>query len=317
MDNRRVDGESEAPIVPSSSGRALLSALRPRQWIKNSLVFLPFLFAVDLVWSPADLEAVPALLLQVLLAAVAFCALSAAVYLFNDLQDRQSDRNHPVKRLRPLASGQVSVPLAVLTLIICLASGLAIFSLIDPFLAGIGVLYLTLNAGYSLGLKRLVVIDVLLVASGYVIRTVVGALVIGVNPSPWLYTTTGAAALFVVLGRRFAEVRLAGAAPETQRPVLGQYPLSFVGQLLIIAATTALVSYALYTIEAANLPDNDVMLLTIPLVAFGLFRFLYLVHTSDEAEYPELLIAKDWAMVISVVTWLALSGTILMLYGAG
>jgi len=280
-------------------------------------VFLPFLFAVDLVWSPADLEAVPALLLQVLLAAVAFCALSAAVYLFNDLQDRQSDRNHPVKRLRPLASGQVSVPLAVLTLIICLASGLAIFSLIDPFLAGIGVLYLTLNAGYSLGLKRLVVIDVLLVASGYVIRTVVGALVIGVNPSPWLYTTTGAAALFVVLGRRFAEVRLAGAAPETQRPVLGQYPLSFVGQLLIIAATTALVSYALYTIEAANLPDNDVMLLTIPLVAFGLFRFLYLVHTSDEAEYPELLIAKDWAMVISVVTWLALSGTILMLYGAG
>jgi len=317
MDNRCPDGESEAPIAHGARGLALLRALRPRQWIKNSLVFLPFLFAVDLAWSPADLEAVPALLLQVLLAAVAFCALSAAVYLFNDLQDRQSDRNHPVKRLRPLASGQFGVRSAVLTLLICLVSGLAIFSLIDPLLTGIGVLYLTLNAGYSMGLKRLVVIDVLLVASGYVIRTVAGALVIGVNPSPWLYTTTGAAALFVVLGRRFAEVRLAGASPETQRPVLGKYPLTFTGQLLMIAAATALVSYALYTIEAANLPDNDAMLLTIPLVAFGLFRFLYLVHTSDEAEYPELLMAKDWPMVISVITWLAAAGVILVLNGAG
>lgn len=317
MGSRCLGGESDSPIAPGSRGPALLRALRPRQWIKNSLVFLPFLFAIDLAWSPADPEAIPALLLQVVLAAVAFCALSAAVYLFNDLQDRQSDRNHPVKRLRPLASGQVGVPLAVLTLVVCLASGLAVLSLIEPILTGIGVLYLTLNAGYSLGLKRLVVVDVLLVASGYVIRTVIGALVIGVNPSPWLYTTTGAAALFVVLGRRFAEVRLAGASPETQRPVLAKYPLSFTGQLLIIAATTALVSYALYTIEAANLPDNDAMLLTIPLVAFGLFRFLYLVHTSDEAEYPELLIAKDWPMVISVVTWLAAAGAILMLYGSG
>jgi 4-hydroxybenzoate polyprenyltransferase len=304
-------------MAPRSRGLALLKALRPRQWIKNGLVFLPFLFAVDLAWSPTDLEAIPGLLLQVLLAAVAFCSLSAAVYLFNDLQDRQSDRNHPVKRLRPLASGQVGFPLAILTLVICLASGLAIFGLIDPFLTGIGAIYLILNAGYSLGLKRLVVIDVLLVASGYVIRTVVGALVIGVNPSPWLYTTTGAAALFVVLSKRFAEVRLAGNSPETQRPVLGQYSLSFLGQMLIIAATTALVSYALYTIEAANLPDNDAMLLTIPLVAFGLFRFLYLVHTSDAAEYPELLIAKDWPMVISVVTWLAAAGFILTLDGAG
>ncbi len=315
MDNRQAEGEAQAPPRATLNGMALVRALRPRQWIKNGLVFLPFLFAVDLAWSPSELEAVPGLLLDVLLAAVAFCALSAAVYLFNDLQDRQSDRSHPVKRLRPLASGQVSVPLAVLILGSCLVLGLAIFSLIDPFLTGIGVLYLALNAGYSLGLKRLVVIDVLLVASGYVIRTVVGALVIGVDPSPWLYTTTGAAALFIVLGRRFAEVRLAGESPEEQRPVLGQYPLPFVGQLLIITAATALVSYALYTIEAANLPDNDAMLLTIPLVAFGLFRFLYLVHTSDDAEYPELLIARDWPMVISVVAWLAAAGIILVLDG--
>ena len=317
MKNGPVERGSQVPPPSGSTLWALLRALRPRQWIKNGLVFLPFLFAVDLAWTPSQLGAVPELLLRVALAAVAFCALSAAVYLFNDLQDRHSDRYHPVKRTRPLASGQVSVPLAVLTLALCVALGLTIFSLIDPFLAGVGVLYLALNAGYSLGLKRLVVIDVLLVASGYVIRTVVGALVIDVNPSPWLYTTTGAAALFIVLGRRFAEVRLAGDSPEAQRQVLTQYPLSFVGQLLIITAAAALISYALYTIEAANLPDNDAMLLTIPLVAYGLFRFLYLVHTSDDAEYPELLIAKDWPMVISVVCWLATAGVILIFDGAG
>lgn len=317
MDNRRGEGEVQAPTSAGFSGLALIRAMRPRQWVKNGLVFLPFLFAVNLAWSPSEPEEVAGLLFEALLAAIAFCALSAAVYLFNDLQDRHSDRQHPVKRLRPLASGQVSVPLAVLALVCCLVLGLALFSLIEPLLTGIGILYLALNAGYSLGLKRLVVVDVLLVASGYVIRTVVGALVIGVDPSPWLYTTTGAAALFIVLGRRFAEVRLAGDSPEAQRPVLGQYPLPFVGQLLVITSATALVSYALYTIEAANLPDNDAMLLTIPLVAFGLFRFLYLVHTSDDAEYPELLIAKDWPMVISVVAWLAAAGIILILDGTG
>lgn len=317
MDSHLTQGEPDTSPCPGARPGALLRALRPRQWIKNSLVFLPFLFAIDLAWSPSQPQAVPRLLLEVFLAGGAFCALSSAVYLFNDLQDRNSDRNHPVKRLRPLASGQVGVPLAVGALLCCLALGLGIFGLVDPFLVGVGLLYLALNAGYSLGLKRMVVIDVLLVASGYVIRTVVGALVIGVNPSPWLYTTTGAAALFVVLGRRFAEIRLAGDAPESQRPVLAKYPLSFVGQLMMITAAAALVSYALYTIEAANLPENDAMLLTIPLVAFGLFRFLYLVHTSVDAEYPELLIARDWPMIISVVSWLLVAGIILVLDGVG
>ena len=301
---------------PESALLVFIRALRPRQWIKNGLVFVPFLFAVDLAWSPAGLDEVPGLLVQVVVAAVAFCALSAAVYLFNDLLDREADRNHPVKRFRPLASGRVKVPIAIGAMIISMAIGLVLLGLANYTLAGIGVLYLVLNTGYSVGLKRLVVVDVLLVASGYVIRTVVGALVIGVIPSPWLYATTGAAALFIVLGKRFAEVRLAGENPESQRAVLRQYPPQFVSQLLNISAATALVSYSLYTIEAANLPDNNAMLLTIPLVAFGLFRFLYLVHTSEDAEYPEVLIAKDLPMVISVVAWLAMAGTILILGAA-
>ncbi len=296
---------------------ALIRALRPRQWLKNGLVFLPFLFAVNLAWSPLHLETIADLLLRATAAAAAFCALSGAVYLFNDLLDRESDRNHPVKRFRPLASGQVGTAVAVGTLVALLALGLGVLGRLEALLGGIGILYLTINLGYSLGLKRLVVVDVLLVASGYVIRTVVGALVIGVDPSPWLYTTTGAAALFVALGKRYAEVRLAGEQPEVQRSVLRHYPVPFIGQLMNIAAGTALVSYALYTIEAANLPDNDAMLMTIPLVAFGLFRFLYLIHTSNEAEYPELLIAKDLPMVLSVIAWLAAAGAILLLDSLG
>ena len=303
--------------IPAGHGPATFLAvgrsLRPRQWIKNGLVFLPFLFAVDLAWSPSDLASLPGLLLGVVEAAAAFCALSGAVYLFNDLLDRKSDREHPTKRLRPLASGEVKVPVAVATLVVLVVAALAVMALIKPFLLWVALLYLLANVGYSLGLKRLALVDVLLVASGCVIRTVAGALVIGVVPSPWLYTTTGAAALFIVLGKRFAEVRLAGDNPEAQRPVLRHYPISFVSQLLNIAAATALVCYGLYTIEAANLPANNAMLLTIPLVAFGLFRFLYLVHSSNEAEYPELLIARDPPMVLSVVAWLLVAGLVLLL----
>lgn len=306
--------KDDVPAAPRpASLLALVRSLRPRQWVKNGLIFLPLLFSIDLAWSPSDLASLAELLLRVIGASAAFCALSGAVYLFNDLLDRKADREHPTKRFRPLASGEVKVRVAVGALFILGVAALAVMALIKPLLLWVALLYLLVNAGYSLGLKRLVLVDVLLVASGYVFRTVAGALVIGVVPSPWLYTTTGAAALFIVLGKRFAEVRLAGEKPEAQRPVLRHYPAPFVSQLLNIAAATALVSYGLYTIEAANLPANDAMLLTIPLVAFGLFRFLYLVHTSNEAEYPELLIARDPPMVLSVVAWLLTAGLILLL----
>ena len=129
-------------------------------------------------------------------------------------------------------------------------------------------------------------------ASGYVIRAVSGALAIDVDPSPWLYTTTGAGALFIVLGRRYAEVRLGGDSSERQRRVLARYSGPFVSQLLTISATAALLSYTLYTIEADNLPDNNAMLFTLPLVALGLFRYLYLLNNSSEAEAPEQLMVR-------------------------
>ena len=305
----KVVGEHAASLHPV----ALVKALRPRQWIKNGLVFLPFLFSVDVAWDLDNLAPVPEMALRLVVVFLAFCALSSAVYLFNDLLDRKDDRLHPTKRHRPIASGQVGVPMAVLITAALGAGGLAVMTLVEPALGGIALLYVGINAAYSLGLKRVVLIDVLAVASGYVIRAVAGAVAIPVAPSPWLYATTAAGALFIVLGRRYAEVRLAGDEAARQRPVLQQYAGPFIGQLLMITATAALVSYTLYTVEAENLPENHTMLLTIPFVAYGLFRYLYLLNNSNEAETPEALISRDVPLVVSIVCWMVVAALVLVL----
>ena len=292
---------------------ALLRALRPHQWIKNGLVFLPFVFSVRVAWSLDNLEAVPDLLLRLLLVFLAFCALSSATYLLNDLMDREGDRRHPVKSHRPIASGQVSVPVALAVMATLGLGGLAVTAWLDPVLAGIGLLYLGIKVAYSLGMKRLVLLDLMAVASGYVIRATAGAVAIDVTPSPWLYATTAAGALFIVLGRRYAEVRLAGDAPEEQRSVLRHYAGPFIGQLLTISATAAWLSYTLYTIEADNLPDNNSMLLTLPIVTYGLFRYLYLLNTSQDAEAPEQLIVRDPPMLLSILCWIGVSALVLLL----
>ena len=307
--NEGSPGVSAAPSGPL----ALAQALRPRQWIKNGLVFLPFLFAVDLAWSPDELVSVINGLSQMAMAFLAFCCLSSAVYLFNDVRDRNSDRQHPTKRHRPIASGRVAVPLALAVMATLALGGLALSLPLGLSVIIAGASYLAISAAYCMGMKNLVVVDLLAVASGYVIRVGVGAFAIGAAPSPWLYVVTGAAALFIVLGRRYAEVRLAGDDALGQRPVLGRYAAPFVGQLLSITATASLISYTLYVVEAPNLPDNQAMLLTVPLVLFGLFRYLYLLHTHPDAESPELLISKDLPLVASIVCWLGVSAAALLL----
>jgi 4-hydroxybenzoate polyprenyltransferase len=151
-----------------------------------------------------------------------------------------------------------------------------------------------------------------MVSSGYVIRAGAGAVAVGVVPSPWLYVVTAAGALFIVLGRRYAEVRLAEDEMTPQRTVLSQYAGPFINQLLTVAATTALVSYTLYTVEAANLPENHTMLLTVPFVAYGLFRYLYLLNTSHEAEAPEQLIARDPPLLVACLAWVLASALVLL-----
>ena len=297
----------------AANPRALLLALRPQQWIKNGLVFLPFVFAVNVAWELDQLDAVPRLVFQLVVVFLAFCTISSAVYLFNDLMDREADRHHRVKRHRPIASGKVGTPMALGAMVVLGAGGLAAMAVIEPVLGGIGLLYFFINVAYSLGLKRVVLLDALTVASGYVIRATAGAVAIDVTPSPWLFATTAAGALFIVLGRRYAEVRLAGDSAEDQRPVLREYAGPFIGQLLSISATAALLSYTLYTVEADNLPGNNTMLLTIPFVTFGLFRYLYLLNNSQRAESPEQLIVRDIPLVLSILGWVVVSCLVLLL----
>ena len=292
---------------------AWVKALRPQQWVKNGLVFLPFMFAIQQAWSPDDLDPVPGLIGHLLVVFAAFCALSGAVYLFNDVTDREADRRHAVKKLRPIASGKLGLSIAAAGMAVLGGAGLAAAFLIDEVLGAICALYLGINLLYSLGLKRVVLLDTFIVAAGYVIRAAAGAVAIEVTPSPWLYCTTAAAALFIVLGRRYAEVRLAGEDAEEQRPVLTKYAGPFIGQLVVISAAAAWLSYTLYTVEAGNLPQNNTMLLTIPLVTFGLFRYLYLLNVREEAESPEQLIIKDLPMVLSIIGWVAAAALVLIL----
>ena len=296
---------------------ALLKTMRPRQWVKNLLVLLPLLFAVDLVWTPSDLTTLLQYAPPLAVLCVAFCALSSAVYIVNDLADRNADRQHPTKRSRPIASGLLPVPLAAVALCVLAVAGMfALYVISTPPLAPlalIGAVYLLVNVGYSLGLKRVALVDVMIVAGGYVLRAVAGAVAVGATPSPWLYAVTAAGALFIVIGRRYAEARLAGADPDAQRATLTHYGPPLGGQLLILSATAALVSYTLYAVEADNLPANNTMLLTVPLVIFGLFRYLYLLNHSRDAESPELLMLRDAPLLIAIVAWVILAGAVLVL----
>ena len=285
------------------------------QWVKNVLVLLPFLFAIDIAWSVDSTGDIPALLGKLAIVFLAFCSLSSGVYVLNDLLDRDADRRHPRKRYRPIASGRVGTAVALTLLVVLTGVGLAAMWYVGIALLLVCVLYLSINVVYCLGGKNLVLLDVFAVASGYVIRAASGALAIDVDPSPWLYATTGAGALFIVLGRRYAEVRLAGDDAGLQRPVLVRYSGPFISQLLTISATAALLSYTLYTIEAENLPDDNSMLFTLPLVALGLFRYLYLLNRSSEAEAPEHLIVRDLPLLATVVAWLAVSAAVLLLSG--
>ena len=292
--------------------RGAFLSMRPLQWTKNVLVFLPLAFS----WTLEDTGPVEDLLLRALWATIIFCALSGAVYVLNDVFDRKSDRAHARKRSRPIASGEFPVAGALVT-----ATVLMVLSLAGGFLLtwefGLAtVVFLAMNLGYSWLIKKLIILDVMMVASGYLLRVVAGALVIDVTPSPWLYTTIGLGALFIALSKRYSELVAAEGNPAEQRAVLDKYSQAFLGQLISITSTATLVAYSFYTFtssEESNVPENHTMMLTIPFVIFGLFRYLYLVNHTNEPESPELVIIQDKPLVIDVLGWAATSMLVLAL----
>lgn len=289
-----------------AAARALLVALRPRQWTKNGLLFLGLVFSLNL----HD----PSLVLRSVLAFVDFCALASAAYLLNDVIDLERDRQHPIKRRRPVASGEVSRATALATAALLLAAALAGAVALGGNYAVAALIYPILTISYSLWLKHIAIVDVLAVAAGFVLRAVAGAIVIGVPISAWLYVCTLLGALFLATAKRRHEIVLLQAAAGEHRRSLHGYTVQFLDQMISILASASVISYSLYTFSAENLPRNQAMMLTIPFVLYGIFRYLYLVQVRDGGGTPEEALLTDRPLLAAVVGWAAVSIAVIYLF---
>lgn len=285
-------GVSERPVALN-----LLLSTRPGQWTKNLLVFAGLLFGRKLFDGRAVGDAFAAFAI--------FCVLSGTVYLLNDIADRDADRQHPLKRRRPIASGAVSVPLAAGTAAVLGAVGLAgAFRLSVPF-GAIAAGYLLLQAAYSLVLKNIVILDVLAIAVGFVLRAVAGAVAVGVEISHWLFVCTILLALFIALAKRRHEIVLLADGAASHRPILGEYSAYLLDQMIAVVTASTLISYVFYTIspETAAKFGTEWLGLTIPFPLYGIFRYLYLVHQREGGGSPADLLLTDRPLLVCVALW--------------
>jgi 4-hydroxybenzoate polyprenyltransferase len=278
-----------------------LTALRPKQWTKNLLLLAGLVFAAKLGDATRWLEAIAAF--------TAYCLASSAAYLVNDVRDVEHDRAHPVKRRRAVAAGDLSERAALALAAVLAACAFALAAALGPwsalFLAG----FLALQAAYSLGLKHVVLIDVMAIGGLFVLRAAAGAEAVEVRISPWLLVCTALLALFLGLAKRRGELVLVGADETPGRPVLEGYSLELVDQLVSVVAASTISAYALYTFTAR---PSKAMMATIPFVLFGVFRYLYLVHRRDLGEEPELVLLTDVQTLVCVVAWAVTSAIILL-----
>ena len=283
------------------SARALLVSLRPRQWVKNLFVFAGIIFAAKIGDSGRWLEAFACF--------VAFCAASSAAYLVNDVRDAPRDRLHPLKRRRPIASGELPVRAALVAAAVLAALALALGIALDPLTLGLIAAFLALQAAYSLRLKHVVLIDVLVIAGLFVLRAVAGGTAVDVRISGWLILCTALLALFLGFAKRRGELALNGAAGTETRAVLDSYSLPLIDQLLTVVASSTVVAYGLYALEnpAAAMPA------TMPFVLFGVFRYLLLVHQNNLGEEPERVLLGDRQLLGAVVLWAITAAVILAL----
>lgn len=271
---------------------ALLQELRPKQWTKNLLLFAGVLFGLHLTE--------PDLLLRAAGGFLCFSLLSGSVYLLNDIKDLEADRRHPRKRLRPLASGRLSVGAARAALVPLLAAVAALAAWLGPPFALVAALYLAFNLAYTFGLKQVVLVDVFFVAIGFVLRAIAGVqLLVPVKPgtelSPWLLVCTFFGALFLALAKRRREMTNAGEGAVRQRAVLEHYTPELLDGLLLVSAAASLMAYALYTMWPATVAKfhTEALLYTMPFVAYGIFRYLYLVRATETTEDPAQVLLTD------------------------
>jgi len=278
--------------------KALITTMRPRQWLKNTIIFAALVF--DRQLSTGNWPAV----LRTFLGFVIFCLLSGVVYVINDIADMEADQQHPIKKKRPLASGELSVNVAKGFAIITLALIIPLSFLFSPAFAIVALSYLVLNLAYSNWIKNIPLLDVFAIALGFVLRILAGVTLIEVARfSPWLFVVTTLGALYIGFGKRRAELALLSENANFHRKVLDGYTLPLLDQLITIVSSTTIIAYSLYTFSAPNLPDNHVMMLTIPFVMYGIFRYLYLIQVKHRGGAPEEVIYSDRPLQITIILW--------------
>jgi 4-hydroxybenzoate polyprenyltransferase len=274
----------------------LLRTLRPRQWIKNVFVFAALVFDGKLLNWP--------LLAKTIFAFVLFCMISSTVYIINDLADLEKDKQHPKKRNRALPSGQLQPWFAVLGAVGILGVCLPLSFWLNVYFGAIILGYFLLNIAYSFLLKHVVIIDVMVVAAGFVLRVAAGVVVAQAERfSPWLYVCMIFLALFLAIGKRRHELTYLAEGANSHRKILDEYSIGFLDEMSRLVTTGALIGYSLYTFSATNLPPNHAMMLTIPFVIYGLFRYQYLIHVKGEGGAPDMLVYTDLPLLVDLALW--------------
>lgn len=270
--------------------------MRPKQWLKNGFIFVPLVFDRKLDEVTYLLATAAGFMLM--------CLVSSSIYLINDLADIEADRAHPTKRFRPLPSGQLSRSLARAAAVGLPLASIPLAYLLNPAFALIVAIYLASQMAYSFKLKHIVLIDVLTLASAYLLRVIAGVELVDVARfSPWLYIFTGMLALFLGVGKRRQELVLLQKDANNSRAILDQYTVGLLDEMIVIVTATTILTYALYTFSAEGLPENHAMMLTIPFVVYGIFRYLYLIHVRGEGGAPDEVILRDRPLQLTVILW--------------
>lgn len=280
--------------------KELIVSMRPRQWYKNLVIFIGIVFSLNLLNFNLWIDAVAAF--------AVFCALSGSVYLINDTLDIEKDRNHPKKRLRPVASGKLKPAHAMAFSLSIIITVIGIAYLINALFLGAAITFFLLILIYSVFLKHVIIVDIMIISTGFVIRAVAGCLAVGVLISPWLIICAFLLALFLGIGKRRHELVLLGEKSGDHRKILDSYSTEMLDQMINITTSALIMSYSLYTFFTGKI----FIMLTIPFVFYGIFRYIYLVHTENFGGEPEMLF-KDKGMLMSVVLWVLL--VISVLYG--
>jgi len=274
----------------------LIETMRPKQWVKNIFVFAPLVFDVKLFTLRYLGRTVAGFLL--------LCLASGAVYIINDLVDAEKDRQHPRKRNRPIASNRLPAQLAVAAAIAIPLTSIPAGFALDPMFGAVLLIYLVLQIGYSFLLKNIVIIDVFVIAAGFVLRVAAGVpLVEAKRFSPWMYVCMALLALFIGFNKRRHELALLKENANSHRESLQEYTLPLLDQIITIVTAATLVAYALYTFSAPNLPTSHAMMLTTPFVLYAVFRYLYLVQVKGLGGEPEEIVLRDRPLQAGVLLW--------------